>query len=116
MKKGIILISLLLFILTSIVSAEFPVHKSQSNPDELIVSEPGIPISPEDKSIILLSEDTEEMEGRIRIQSVQLPFTARAVFKPLLTSTELPGYTLFTQDFFLVFPLPLRAPPVLSLS
>jgi hypothetical protein len=56
------------------------------------------------------------MEGRIRIQSVLLPFTARAVFKPLLTSTELPGYTLFTQDFFLVFPLPLRAPPTISLS
>ncbi|QEN06883.1 hypothetical protein EXM22_02315 [Oceanispirochaeta crateris] len=115
MRKAVILTSLFLFIFASTAGTEILTQDNCVILDSLELSGNGYDQSPGEEGIGLLSEDTEEMEGRTRVQTILLSILGKEIYGPLLASTELPKVSIFTQDLYLVFSQSLRAPPLCSL-
>jgi len=111
MKKGIILSSLLLFILASTAGKDFLFHFSDSDTGCIISESGDSPVS-SDKSRFLACEDSEEQESRCRALPVLLLLDKTISSEPVASPVRIAERSLHVPEFFLITPGLLRAPPV----
>ena len=114
MKKGLILSSLFVFILVSTAGEDSLFHVSTGNYGSVLSSSESSSTQ-EGENLPLLCEETEEMEGRSRILPVLMTRNQSDFTSPVIRLLSTAACRTSTHESYLVFPQPLRAPPVLPI-
>lgn len=111
MKKGAILVNILLFVFTSISISEIQIPETNSN--AVFYCESHESQSSENSNALLSGEESEEeTESRVRIQPVQYTTIKNEKIVSVSVSKNPFFLSLLTGQDLKDLPLSLRAPPV----